>query len=85
MTFWCLRNAGTWAVIHHHLRHQARIEAGRDPDPTVAIIDSQCEDSAKRGQHRLGQGPVGFLLEVVKRPDRPWFVVLPKRHLVEIP
>ena len=41
MTFWRLRNAGSWAAIHHHLRCQVRIKAGRDPDPTVAIMDSQ--------------------------------------------
>ena len=29
------------ATCNHHLRCQVRIKAGRDPDPTVAIMDSQ--------------------------------------------
>ncbi len=41
MTFWRLRNAGTWAAINHHLRYQVRVKTRRHPDPTVAIIDSQ--------------------------------------------
>ena len=49
MTFWRLRNAGTWVAIHHHLRRQVRIKAGRDPDPTVAIIDSQRVKTVQKG------------------------------------
>ncbi len=49
MTFWRLRNAGTWAAINHHLRRQARIKAGRHPDPTVAIMDSQSVKTVQKG------------------------------------
>ncbi|NMQ19163.1 transposase [Candidatus Competibacter phosphatis] len=49
MTFWRLRNAGTWVAIHHHLRCQVRIKAGRDPDPTVAIMDSQSVKTVQKG------------------------------------
>ncbi len=49
MTFWRLRNAGTWAAINHHLRRQVRIKAGRHPDPTVAIMDSQSVKTVQKG------------------------------------
>jgi transposase len=32
---------GTWARIHDALRDTVRVHAGRDPQPTAAIVDSQ--------------------------------------------
>jgi transposase len=40
---------GTLARIHHRLYVQAREREGREPSPTVAIIDSQSVKSAEKG------------------------------------
>ncbi|MEM6519235.1 MAG: IS5 family transposase [Cyanobacteria bacterium P01_D01_bin.71] len=45
------RRDGTWQRIHDHLRHWSRIEAGRQPGPTEAVIDSQSVKSAA-GVHK---------------------------------
>ena len=48
-TFWRWRNKGIWEKIMHHLRARARVQAGRTPDPTLAIIDSQSVKTAQKG------------------------------------
>lgn len=48
-TFWRWRNQGMWEKIMHHLRKAARVKAGRTPDPTLAIIDSQSVKTAQKG------------------------------------
>jgi putative transposase len=35
------RNDGTWQQLNTALRERVRIQAGRDPEPSAAIIDSQ--------------------------------------------
>jgi len=38
--------AGSWQRIHHALRDRTRVRAGRAPQPTAAIIDSQSVQGA---------------------------------------
>ena len=35
------RRDGTWDRVHDELRRQVRIGAGRDPEPSAAVIDAQ--------------------------------------------
>ncbi len=35
------KNNGLWKKIHDKLRERTRIKAGRDPEPSAGIIDSQ--------------------------------------------
>jgi putative transposase len=43
------RNDGTWARINAHIRRDVRRNAGRDPEPSVAIIDSQSVETTEMG------------------------------------
>lgn len=43
------RNDGTWERINTLLRREVRIQAGRDPEPSVAIIDSQSVATTEMG------------------------------------
>ena len=49
MTFWRWRNSGLWERIMHELRRRARAKAGRNPDPTLAVIDSQSVKTVQKG------------------------------------
>ena len=49
MTFWRWRNSGVWERIMHELRRRVRIQAGRKPDPSLAIIDSQSVKTVQKG------------------------------------
>jgi putative transposase len=40
---------GTWQRINDTLRRQVRMQAGRDPEPTAAIIDSQSVKTTEVG------------------------------------
>ena len=40
---------GTWERVTDVLRRTVRAQAGRDPDPAVAIIDSQSVKTTERG------------------------------------
>ena len=40
---------GTWEAINDALRKELRIAAGRDPEPSVAIIDSQSVKTTEKG------------------------------------
>lgn len=40
---------GTWEMIHQTLREQVRIQAGRDAEPTAAIINSQSAETNEQG------------------------------------
>lgn len=44
---------GTLARIHHALYVEARVRAGREANPTVAIIDSQSVKGAENGGFTL--------------------------------
>ena len=44
---------GTWERVHHALRRDVRVAAGREPEPSAAIIDSQSiKTSPVRGDAR---------------------------------
>ena len=49
VTFWRWRNGGLWERIMHELRRRVRVKAGRNPDPTLAIIDSQSVKTVQKG------------------------------------
>ena len=41
------RRAGVWESIHNTLRQQVRVQAGRNEQPSAAIIDSQSVKSTR--------------------------------------
>ncbi len=43
------RKDGTWERIHDALRGQVRAAAGRDAEPTAAVIDSQSVKTTEKG------------------------------------
>ena len=50
--YWYLRRFqedGTWEAINDALRRDLRVTAGRDPEPSVAIIDSQSVKTTEKG------------------------------------
>lgn len=49
MTLWRWRNRGLWEQVMHELRKRVRMQAGRNPDPTLAIIDSQSVKTVQKG------------------------------------
>jgi putative transposase len=49
MTFWRWRNSGLWERIMHELRRRARVKTGRNPDSTLAVIDSQSVKTVQKG------------------------------------
>ena len=49
MTFWRMRERGMWEKINHHLRERVRVAAGKNADPSVAIIDSQSVKTLQKG------------------------------------
>jgi putative transposase len=47
MMFW--RKRGLWERIMHELRERVRVKAGRNPEPSMAIIDSQSVKTVQKG------------------------------------
>lgn len=43
---------GTWDTVHDRLREQVRIAAGRDPNPSAAVLDAQSIKSSEGGAER---------------------------------
>ncbi len=43
---------GTWDRVHDELRREVRIGAGRDPEPSAAVIDAQSIKSSEGGEAR---------------------------------
>jgi len=46
------RNDGTWERINRELRIEVRVNAGKDPEPSAAILDSQSVKSTEMGEAR---------------------------------
>ena len=43
------KREGVWQQIHDTLRGEVRTEAGRDPQPTAGIVDSQSVKTTEKG------------------------------------
>ena len=59
---------GTWDTIHDGLRAQVRVAAGRDPDPSAAVLDAQSIKSSEGGEARgfdMGKKTTGRYLELM--------------------
>src|SRR5258706_15418275 len=73
------RNDGTWERINALIRRDVRVQAGRDPEPSVAIMDSQSVETTEMGgekgfnPHKQVKGrkrnvmtdPLGLILFIV--------------------
>jgi putative transposase len=51
------REDGTFARIHTVLREQTRRSLGREPSPSVAILDSQSVRTTEKGGSAVTMGP----------------------------
>lgn len=66
--------------VHHGLREQVRSAAGRKPDPTAAVTDSQSVKACATVDRATRGYDAGKRINDRKRPT---FIVLPRRWVVE--
>jgi putative transposase len=52
--FWKWRNEGKWEKLNKALVERRRVKAGRDPSPSVGVIDYQSVKNSERGV--IGKG-----------------------------
>lgn len=50
--FTAWRRDGTWGRIHDELRRRVRVAAGREPEPTAAVLDAQSIKCSEGGECR---------------------------------
>ena len=48
-TFWRMRESGKWKEMNEYLCKKLRQQEDKNPDPTVAIIDSQSVKTVQKG------------------------------------
>ena len=46
---WCWRRDGTLEHLHHALREEVRLKAGRMAQPSAVILDSQSVETTEKG------------------------------------
>lgn len=51
MSFYRQRQAGVWGRINAQLRRKVREQAGKAPEPSVAILDSQTVKTVQKGDN----------------------------------
>ena len=47
--YWKYRRHGIWNPIHNALHERVRVQVGREPSPSAAILDSQSIKTASKG------------------------------------
>jgi putative transposase len=48
---------GSWERMNAPLRTETRVRAGREPEPSAAILDSQSAKTTEKGGRAAGTGP----------------------------
>jgi transposase len=71
--------SGATAKMHDEVRRQCRIAAGRKPEPTAAMIDSQSVKAAEE----VSRASRGYDAGKKRPDDLHTFQVLPRRWVVE--
>ncbi len=54
--FYKLQRDGTWERVNDALREQTRQQAGRAPEPSLLIIDSQSVKTTEKGGREATMG-----------------------------
>src|SRR5690554_5819479 len=47
--FWRVRRNGVWAAAIGRLRREVRVQSGRDPEPSLVMIDDQVAEGRRAG------------------------------------
>lgn len=49
--FYKLNRQGVWPTILDQLRQKARVQAGREAEPSIVVLDSQSAKTTEKGGH----------------------------------